>query len=164
MSHEGLSYSFDRAETARVAGVSEDQVRNWMDRYKLFPEKRQGRGYHISFGLREIMKLSAVSSLIHSGISPLHACEALDPYSVFGTWLHNPDGLFWLSKNHEGRWVGMHGSGIVVSIVINTHELYVKIRDRLAVEAEGNAELAAALVEWDRKVSAFRKRNQDEPA
>ncbi len=135
-------YSVRIASAAHVVGVSETDIRSWINREGMFPEKRRGQGVALSFTIQDLFNLAAVRALISAGFTIRAACEAIRPYEVYGAFLENHD--FILSMNKAGRLIGVWGSGIPVTIHIDPKELAEEMRPRL-VEEFGEA----AVAEWD---------------
>ncbi len=135
-------FSVGIASAAHVVGVSETDIRSWINREGLFPEKRRGQGVPLSFTIQNIFILAAVRALISAGFTVRAACEAIRPYEVYSAVLENHD--FILSMNEAGRLIGISGSGIPVTIHIDPKELAKEMRPRL-VEEFGEAVVA----EWD---------------
>ncbi len=127
---------------AHVVGVSETDIRSWVNREGMFREKRRGQGVALSFTIQDLFILAAVRALISAGFTVRAACEAIRPYGVYGAFLANRD--FILSMNRAGRLVGLSGSGIPVTIHIDPETLAEEMRPRL-VEEFGEA----AVDEWD---------------
>jgi DNA-binding transcriptional MerR regulator len=135
-------FSVRIASAAHVVGVSETDIRSWINREGLFPEKRRGQGVPLSFTIQDFFILAAVRALISAGFTVRAACEAIRPYSVYGALLENHD--FILSMSVAGRLIGIWGSSIPVTIHIDPKELAEEMRPRL-VEEFGEA----AVAEWD---------------
>ena len=135
-------FSVGITSAAHVVGVSETDIRSWINREGLFPEKRRGQGVPLSFTIQNFVTLAAVRALISAGFTVRAACEAIRPYEVYGAFLENHD--FILSMNEAGRLIGISGAGIPVTIHIDPKELAEEMRPRL-VEEFGEA----AVAEWD---------------
>ena len=120
-------YGMNREQVARVCCISEAQVKGWaQDRGRLFPEKERGRGTPWSYRMTDAMKLSCVAALVDSGMNIGQACDAIRPYSPYGSFLHDgPD--FVLSLNEKGRWVGAWGTNTPVRLVINLLPLFKRV-------------------------------------
>ena len=91
------------ASAAHVVGVSETDIRSWINREGMFSEKRRGQGVPFSFTVQDLFNLAAVRALISAGFTIRAACEAIRPYSVYGALLENHD--FILSMSAAGRTV-----------------------------------------------------------
>ena len=135
-------FSVRIASAAHVVGVSETDIRSWINRERMFAKKRRGQGVALSFTIRDLFNLAAVRALISAGFTVRAACEAIRPYEVYGHFLANDD--FILSMNEAGRLIGISGSGIPVTIHIDPKVLAKEMRPRL-VEEFGEAVVA----EWD---------------
>jgi hypothetical protein len=136
------SYSVNRETAAEICGITDNQLRLWVDRVDLFPEKRKGRGYHTSYDLKDLMKIAAVATLVESTLSVNEACDALRPYTVYSTYLHNmrdldtgelraDAGEMHLSLTKNGRWIAAWGDDIPMSIVLRTRPLFKKVAGNL---------------------------------
>ncbi len=135
-------FSVRIASAAHVVGVSQTDIRSWINREGMFPEKRRGQGVALSFMIQDLFNLAAVRALISAGFTIRAACEAIRPYEVYGAFLENHD--FILSMNEAGRLIGIWGSGIPVTIHIDPKELAEEMRPQLAEEFG-----EAAVAEWD---------------
>ncbi|MCZ6587441.1 MAG: MerR family transcriptional regulator [Alphaproteobacteria bacterium] len=135
-------FSVRIASAAHVVGVSETDIRSWINREGMFSEKRRGQGVPFSFTVQDLFNLAAVRALISAGFTIRAACEAIRPYSVYGALLENHD--FILSMSVAGRLIGIWGSGIPVTIHIDPKVLAEEMRPQL-VEEFGEA----AVAEWD---------------
>ena len=103
--------AFDIGTAAHLAGVTETQLSNWMYRDALF--RGEGapsqRGVRLGFSIREIFMIAAIRGLIEdAGLSTSEAVQAIRPYSVYIHLLQ--DTHLVLSRNDEGRWVGVGNS------------------------------------------------------
>ena len=69
----------------------------------------------------------------------------------------------WLSRNHNGRWVGLRGGDIAVSIAINVPAVFDFIRTRLedVVRASGRPDAEAAIKRVRRTSQGGRGRGPD---
>ncbi len=133
------------ASAAHVVGVSETDIRSWINREGMFPEKRRGQGVPLSFTIRSFFNLAAVRALITGGYTIRAACEAIRPHSVYGAFLENHH--FILSVDEAGRLIAIWGSGIPVTTHIEPKVLAEEMRPRL-VEEFGEAVVA----EWDEEL------------
>ena len=102
-------WSFDRPEAGHIVGFSEIQISNMENRYDLFDVKSQGKGSTKSYRLSDLMKLVAIRDLITLGIPTRKAIAAIDPFSIYGTMLHDrgrqalpQPGIFVLTRTPEG--------------------------------------------------------------
>ncbi len=144
-------FSVRIASAAHVVGVSETDIRSWINRERMFPEKRRGQGVALSFTIQNLFNLAAVRALISAGFTVRAACEAIRPYEVYGAFLENHD--FILSMSAAGRLIGIWGTGIPVTIHIDATELAEEMRPRL-VEEFGEA----AVAEWDEELQRIHNR------
>lgn len=133
------------ASAAHVVGVSETDIRSWINREGMFPEKRRGQGVPLSFTIQDLFNLAAVRALNSAGFTVRAACEAIRPHTVYGAFLENRD--FILSMNKAGRLIGIWGTGIPVTIHIEPRVLAEEMRPRL-VEEFGEA----AVAEWEEEL------------
>lgn len=124
------------SQLAKVAGLSVVVLRNMIDRYGLFAEKRAGSGAHFSFNLRDVFTAAGIAGLIAGGgLSGREAVQALRPYSIYGAYLHNHEHRsFVLSRTARGQWAGFKSPTHPVSINIDLDALWSTFRDRLAAE------------------------------
>ena len=129
--------SLDRAGAAAVVGITEPQIANWITKYGLFPEKRQGRGAHFYFLIWDVVALAAIKALLDTGFAAPAAVEAIRPYSpyaaLFDGYAAGPNaypGIFRLAQNHEGRWVGFDGDDVKVSLQIRMWPIFDEIFPR----------------------------------
>ncbi len=144
-------FSVRIASAAHAVGVSETDIRSWINREGMFSEKRRGQGVPLSFTIQNLFNLAAVRALISAGFTVRAACEAIRPYEVYGSFLENHD--FILSMNEAGRLIGIWGSGIPVTIHIDPKELAEEMRPRL-VEEFGEA----AVAEWEEELQRIHNR------
>lgn len=158
MVYEGLGYGFNREEAARAAGVTEDHIRNWMDRYRLFDHMQRGKGYHLTFCMRDLFTLAIANALLGIGMSARDACDAARHELYYGTWLNSPDSTVSFTRNKDGRLIYVSLPGSVVEIIIHLDPLYAQIRSRLGIEAQQNSKLADELAIWDAELAKLRTR------
>lgn len=127
-------FSLDRASAAEVVGLTEAQIANWITKYGLFPEKRQGKGSHFFFLFGDVIGLATIKALMDSGVTAPDAVAAVRPYSPYGSLLHNRadeffryPGTFFLAQNHEGRWVGRDGPDVKVSLHVRMWPIFDEV-------------------------------------
>jgi hypothetical protein len=112
-------------EEASVVDMTDAQLKNFQQRYKLFPEKREGTGRTVTYNFRDVMKLAAFRQMMDDGFSAPEAARAFSPYTVLGA-LHE-NGKFVLSRNHDGRWVGVDGDGLPSKYELRLWVLFDKV-------------------------------------
>lgn len=128
--------SLDRAGAAEAVGITEAQIANWVTKYGMFPEKRQGKGAHFFFLLTDVVALATVKVLIDAKMAAPEAVAAVKPYSPYGTLLHDPagpftyPGTFFLAQNHDDRWVGMDSDKVKVSIEVRMWPVFDEVFPR----------------------------------
>ena len=145
------TWAFDRDVAATLVGMSSVQVGNYLKRYDLFPHRPRGKGYHVSFKLQDLLKLSAVKTLIDHGFTPERAAGMLrpsrGPYSAmlndgYGDKqepLFIYPGTLFFSRNQDGQFVEVDGADIAVSIQVRCWPLFDDLwpRVREQIEQEG---------------------------
>jgi hypothetical protein len=162
-------WQFSAAQAADILGWSERRFANWTKRYQPFPHKKQGRGYSISYGLSDLMKLAEAGHLVALGLSPEKAFAAVAPYAgPYGALLHNPVGhdpypgtTTYTQVN--GRWVGLDTPDAVTAIKVRAwpifDEIFPRVKDAIlnSPRACEIAELRAAVKEYENKIDEIRK-------
>ncbi|WP_345822399.1 MerR family transcriptional regulator [Methylobacterium fujisawaense] len=145
------SWSFGRNEAADLVGMSSVQVGNYLKRYDLFPGRPRGKGYHVSFKLRDLLKLAAVKALIESGLTPEQAAEALrNLQSPLDAMMHDGygkdqepaftyPGTMFFTRNADGHWIAADGPDKVVCIQIRCwplfDDLWPRVRAKIREES-----------------------------
>jgi hypothetical protein len=165
------SWSFTIEEAADIVGLEPTQIANLMTRYDLCGDRKRGKGYTTTFsGLSDLMKLAAVKVLIDHDVSPMKAVQAVEPYAtLYGTLLHDAGnqtrypGTFFLTKNHEGRWVGADSWKTACAIELRAWPVYDLIWPRMKeailskTMARDIAVVSAAVAEFEAKIETLRK-------
>lgn len=80
--------SFGRTETAKVVGITDVQLKRWIDRSGMFPEKQQGTGYRMTFGISDIFTIRAAVVLVDMGMSVESAMRIVKSRNTYGRFLH----------------------------------------------------------------------------
>ncbi|MCJ2084290.1 MerR family transcriptional regulator [Methylobacterium sp. J-090] len=152
MEHSQIAaWAFDRNVTAELVGMSTVQVGNYLKRYDLFPNRPRGKGYPISLKLADLLKLSAVKTLIEHGFTPEQASGALrfsrGPFSAMINDGYGPDreplfaypGTLFFSRNRDGQFVEVDSADTLVSIQVRCWPLFDDLwpRVRAQIEKEG---------------------------
>jgi len=127
-------WGMSRREAAEVVGLTDAQLKNFQQRYKLFPEKREGTGNPVTYDFRDMLKLAAFCQMVDDGFSAPKAAEALASYSLFGCLLHDRrtdwsayPGAFGLTRTSAGRWAAVDGPDIASRYEIRTWVLFDRI-------------------------------------
>ncbi|WP_372072757.1 hypothetical protein P7L75_11180 [Tistrella mobilis] len=79
--------SFGRTETAKVVGITDVQLKRWIDRSGMFPEKQRGTGYRMTFDIGDIFTIRAAVVLVDMGMSVESAIRIVDSRSTYGRFL-----------------------------------------------------------------------------
>lgn len=126
-------WGLSRKTAAEIVGLTDAQLKNFQQRYVIFPEKREGTGNPVTYNLHALIKLAAFAQMMADGFPAPSAAEAVSPYSVYASLFERRNfmcpvpGTFFLSKNHDGRWVGMDGQDIVSRYEIRTWVLFDRV-------------------------------------
>lgn len=129
-----MSFEFltvDRAGAAAAVGVTEAQIANWVTKYGLFPQKRQGKGTHFAFNIRDAVALAVIKELTTAGLAAPEAVAAVTPHSPYGAMLHDPagtvsnyPGTFFLARGDDGQWVGFDGPHVKISVQVRVWPVF----------------------------------------
>lgn len=120
-------------QAAEIVGLSPSDLRNWLDRFGLFSEKRAGSGAYLSFRLSDLFKLATIKALVEqAGLSPREAVAAINPFSPYGTFIHSPNPIFTLSRAQDGRWQAAYSTDTIVRLEIHLLPLWQSFKARLA--------------------------------
>lgn len=141
------NWAFSRIDAAPLTGVTTAQIGNFVSKYDLFPGRPKGQGFHISFRLRELMKLAAAQAMVDLGLKPAQAAMALrgiqGPYGAMlhdgGNALGHGPGTIAFTRNTDGQWVAADSLDKVVSIQIRAwpifDDLWPRVRAKIREES-----------------------------
>ncbi|MHC2108350.1 hypothetical protein [Methylobacterium sp. CM6246] len=140
------SWAFSRSNAVVLTGLTNAQIGNFISKYDLFPGRPKGQGFHISFRLRELMKLAAAQAMVDLGLRPEQAAMALRGIQgPYGAMLHNganqlghAPGTIAFTRNADGQWVATDSLDKVVSIQIRAwpifDDLWPRVRSKIREE------------------------------
>lgn len=167
-------WKFSRGEAAKILGMEDNSLSAWLKRYSPFPEQRQGKGRHLTFGLTEVLKLAVMQQLIRMGLSPSAAAFALrqpiDPYrelltrgrDLLGHRVSAFPGTVTFSMNSSGQWGLMpdprHQTSLNVHLWPIFDDLWPRLREAISqspgqVAAE---DIGLALSKYQRRMLEVR--------
>jgi hypothetical protein len=161
-------WALGRPHAADIVGMPDTQLGNWLSRYRLFPEKRRGRGASLHFVLGDLMKIAAMKALVETGIEPKIAAEALRPHSLYGVMLHDDStgrrfpGVFFLTLGKDRRWVGADNWKAPVCLEIRTWPIFDAIFPKLRrvmladTRSFGVAHIRAQILAYEKTVNRIR--------
>ncbi|ABY30269.1 MerR family transcriptional regulator [Methylorubrum extorquens] len=137
------TWGFSRTEAADIVGMTSGQIGNYLVRYDLFPGKTKGKGHHVHFRLRDLMKLGAVKALIENGLTPEQAAGALRGIQgPYGTLLHdgfgedrepafNYPGTLFFTRAADGKWIAADDPSKIVCILVRAWPIFDEIWPRI---------------------------------
>lgn len=167
------SWAFSRSDAVTLTGVANPQIGNFISKYDLFPGRPKGQGFHISFRLRELMKLVAAQQLVDFGLRPEQAATVLrgiaGPYSAmlhngWGPAGHCP-GAITFTRNSEGRWIAADSFDSPVSLQIRAwpifDALWPRVRAKILEESKADpvpypGDVGAGLAAFEERIAAIR--------
>ncbi|WP_267421834.1 hypothetical protein [Methylobacterium sp. GC_Met_2] len=159
------SWAFSRSDAAAITGVTEAQIGNFVSKYDLFPGRPKGQGFHVSFRIRELMKLAAAQAMVELGLRPEQAAIALRGIQgPYGAMLHidanqlgHAPGTIAFTRNSDGRWIAADSLDKIVSIQIRAWPIFDDLwpRIRAKVLEEGKAEPAPYPGDVEAGLAAF---------
>jgi len=171
------TWGFSRAEAAEIVGMTSGQIGNYLVRYDLFPGKTKGKGHHVNFRFRDLMKLGAVKALIESGLTPEQAAGALRSIQgPYGSLLHdgygegrepafNYPGTLFFTRTAAGDWTAADSPDKVVCILVRAWPIYDEIwprvrahilKDSVSPKPSYPGEPKAGLDEFEQRMEALR--------
>ncbi|MDO9426047.1 MAG: hypothetical protein Q7T93_04380 [Methylobacterium sp.] len=165
------NWAFSRTDAAALTGITSAQIGNFVSKYDLFPGRPKGQGFHISFRLRELMKLAAAQALVELGLRPEQAAMALrgiqgpygamlhDGYNALG---HCP-GTIAFTRNFDGRWIAADGLDKPASLQIRAWPIFDEMWPRLRalILKEGVSEPRPYPGDVEEGLAAFEKKIAD---
>lgn len=167
-------WKFSRAEVAEILTMEDGGLSTWLKRYSPFPEQRQGKGRHLTFGLSEVFKLAMMQQLVRMGLSPSATAFALrqpiDPYrelltrgrDLLGHRVSAFPGTVTFSMNSSGQWGLMpdprHPTSLNVHLWPIFDDLWPRVREAITkspgqIAAE---EIARALSQYHQHITGIR--------
>lgn len=174
MDHSQIeSWAFSRADAVALTGVASPQIGNFISKYDLFPGRPKGQGFHISFRLRELMKLMAAQQLVDFGLRPEQAARALrgiaGPYAAMlhdgRSPLGHCPGTIPFTRNSEGHWVAADSSDSPVSLHLRAWPifdvLWPRVRAKILEESKADpapypGNVDAGLAAFEERIAAIR--------
>ncbi|SEH88651.1 hypothetical protein SAMN02799636_04285 [Methylobacterium sp. 275MFSha3.1] len=159
------AWAFSRSDAAELTGVSSAQIGNFVSKYDLFPGRPKGQGFHISFRLRELMKLAAAQAMVDLSLRPEQAAAALRGIQgPYGAMLHDGwsplghgPGTIPFTRDADGRWIAGDSPENVASIHIRAWPIFDDLwpRIRAKILEEGKAEPAPYPGDVEAGIAAF---------
>ena len=169
-------WKFSRAEVAKILAMEDGGLSTWLKRYSPFPEQRQGKGRHLTFGLSEVLKLAVMQQLVRMGLPPSAAALALrqpiDPYrelltrgrDLLGHRVSAFPGTVTFSMNSSGQWGLMpdprHQTSLNVHLWPIFDDLWPRVREAIN-ESPGQMtleEITRALSDYQQHITEIRAR------
>ena len=131
--------SIDIEGAARVSGFSETELRNLINRERMFPEMDRKHGRPLSFKIQQLFILAAVRALIGLGFSIRAACDTAREHQIYGALLRGHE--ISLPASKDGPLGGIEGSHIAVSILVRPWPLFEIMKPGL-IEIYGHEAVA----------------------